>query len=58
VRDGKVVKEAPLRYAGQVSTYEGQLIPDQAGTFDLEVLAMDARRANFGMTKIPLTVKP
>ncbi|RMG44161.1 MAG: hypothetical protein D6723_19675 [Acidobacteria bacterium] len=58
VRDGKVVKEVPLRYAGRMSTYEGRLTPTQAGTFDLEVLAMDPSRANFGMATRPLTVKP
>lgn len=53
VRDGAVLHEVPLHYAGEQSTYEGTLPLNEAeaeGTV-LEVLAMDPEHANFGMAR-------
>jgi hypothetical protein len=56
VRAGKVLDEVPLRYAGVSSTFAGQLRLNQWGRFRLEVLAMDATEANFGMVSRSATV--
>jgi len=56
VRDGKVVGEVPLKYAGVSSTYTGQLILKDTGPTVLEVLAMDAANANFGLISRDVTV--
>lgn len=49
MRDGEVIAEEPLRYAGEASTFEGALTKPGEGPFELRVLATDAERANFGM---------
>lgn len=53
VRDGKVLVEAPLGFTGETSEYEAELaVPADAvpGPVTLRVLAIDAARANTGMT--------
>ena len=45
---GEVIAEAPLAYAGQRSKFGGAIVAPEAGVFELEVLAIDAERANFG----------
>lgn len=54
VQDGQVLETAPLAYAGEASTYEGVIsvpaVASEAG-LSLQVLAMDAARANFGMVE-------
>ena len=48
VADGNVVAETPLAFAGETSIYEGSLtVPDGDG-YAIEILALDADRANFG----------
>ncbi len=51
LRDGVIVSETPLAYAGETSTYEGLLpVPGPGdGSVVLQVLAIDASRGNFGM---------
>lgn len=58
LRGGQVVAEAPLTYAGKQSTYAGQLSLRAAGPLELEVLAMDASTANFGLARHKVTVEP
>jgi hypothetical protein len=58
VRDGKVIAKAPLSYAGKKSTFAGQLSLPKAGSFELEVLAMEPTNANFGMVRRTVTVNP
>ena len=41
VRDGRVINEVPLRYAGEKSTFAGRVPLPTAGPIELEVLAMD-----------------
>ncbi len=55
--DGEVVAETPLVYAGESSTYQGDLPLEAAGEYQLEVLAMDAANANFGIVSRPLVVR-
>jgi len=58
LQDAKTVVEAPLTYAGTESTYSTQLVPPAAGTYQLEVLALDAANANFGHVVRLITVEP
>ena len=48
MRDGRVVAETTLLFAGETSTYEAALAPLEPGTYDVEVLASDSVAANFG----------
>jgi hypothetical protein len=51
VKDGRIVTEAPLSFAGETSTYEGRLAPPEPGDYELQVLALDPERANNGMAR-------
>ena len=54
VRDGAVVAEVPMTYAGETSTFSGGLaVPSQGGD-RLRVVVSDAERANFGMAEMAL----
>lgn len=46
-----------LQYAGEVNTYSGVLTGLEAGRYRLEVVAMDAGHANFGVSHLFLTVE-
>lgn len=57
--DGEVVSEQRLRFAGQISTFEGSVpVPEAArgADLELEVLVSEAARQNFGRHAIPLGV--
>jgi hypothetical protein len=55
LRDGRVVAEAPLSFAGTTNEYDGTLtVPDEGAT-EVRVTARDAERVNFGMGTAPLT---
>ena len=58
LRDGKVAGETQLRYAGEASTYEGSFAGLAAGEYELEVLASNAKTANFGRGGMRVTVQP
>ena len=58
LRDGQVVAEAPLAYAGTPSTYTGRLAVAAAGAAEVEVLAMDPSTANFGRARLAVLVEP
>ena len=58
VKEGKVLTETPLAYAGMTSTYAGKLDVKTAGAVELEVLASDKTAANFGLFRQKLTVAP
>lgn len=54
---GEVVSEAPLRFAGEISTFEGAVpVPEtvRGSDLELEVLVSEAARQNFGRHAIPL----
>lgn len=54
VRDGTVVAEIPLTFAGTPSEYAGAIAaPAEPGAVTLRVLAVDRARANTGMTDRP-----
>lgn len=49
--DGEVLETAPLAFAGESSIYEGEIPVPEGEGLSLQVLAMDADRANFGMVE-------
>ncbi len=44
----EVAAETPLTYLGERSKFGGAVVAPRAGVFELEILAIDAERANFG----------
>lgn len=48
LRDGAVVTEAPLAFAGETSIYEGRVAAG-SGSWELRVVAVEPERANTGM---------
>ncbi len=48
LRDGRPVREVPLRFAGEASLYEATLPAPEPGSYRLEVLVADTARANLG----------
>lgn len=58
LRDGEVVAETRLAYAGTTSTFAGTLVPPGPGRYELRVTAVDAARANTGIVATELTVGP
>lgn len=54
---GRVVAESSLRYAGTTSEYEGSLRAPRAGDFELQVIASDAAKGNFGMAAQEMVVR-
>ncbi len=55
LRDGAVVAEAPLSFAGTSSEYTGTVSVPDAGATQLRVVAKDADRVNFGRATMSLT---
>ncbi len=53
-----MVAETELEYAGESSTYRGTLPLESAGSYELEVLAMDPANANFGIVAKRISVHP
>ena len=54
LRDGAVVAEAPLSYAGTTSEYDGTIAVPDGGATHLRVTAQDAGRVNVGMATTAL----
>jgi hypothetical protein len=57
LRDGTVVADAPLSFAGTTSEYDGTITVPEGGATHLRVTAQDAGRGNFGAASTPLTEK-
>jgi hypothetical protein len=57
LRDGRVESETPMTYAGVQNTFHADVAP-VAGATELQVLALDAGGANFGMMREAVTVAP
>lgn len=55
--DDAVIAETPLAFSGTTSVYEGTLTLARTGSFQLEVLAMDPRKGNFGVVSRTLSVR-
>jgi hypothetical protein len=58
LRNGQVVEEVPLAFAGERSTYAGELPLSTAGPVELMVLAMDPANANFGWARQEFQLAP
>jgi hypothetical protein len=58
LRDGKVLSETPMTYAGVQNTFHANVSPGDAGATELQVLALDPGSANFGMTREAVAVVP
>lgn len=50
MRKGTPTRTVPLRYSGTTSTYITELEPLAAGAYDIEILALNGKTANFGRT--------
>ena len=57
LRDGAVVAEAPLAFAGTTNEYGGTVSVPEGGATRLRVMAQDADRINFGAVTRPLSQK-
>ncbi len=57
VRDGTVMAEDTLHFAGRTSQYETTLSAPAPGAYTLQVIAVDPTRANTGMATRTLTVR-
>ena len=57
LRDGAVVADAPLSFAGTTSEYDGTITVPEGGATHLRVTAQDAGRGNFGAASTPLAEK-
>lgn len=55
IRDGTVVHEAPLQFAGTTNHYNGTLAVPERGADHLRVTVADPGRANFGVATMKLT---
>lgn len=51
LRNGDVIAETTLAFAGERSTYAGELPLSTAGPVELMILAMDPANANFGWAR-------
>lgn len=53
-----MIAQAPLTFAGEVSTFAGEITPSSAGEVELRVLAAQPEEANFGRAWKTLEVRP
>ncbi len=58
LRNGDVIAETTLAFAGERSTYAGELPLSTAGPVELMVLAMDPTNANFGWARQEFQLAP
>lgn len=56
-RDGEIVAEAPLSFAGETSVYAGEIVAPGSGSWELLVVAEDPASRNFGRTVVPIVVE-
>ncbi|MDP2497243.1 MAG: hypothetical protein Q8W44_04535 [Candidatus Palauibacterales bacterium] len=57
VRDGRVVRESEMSFAGETNIFEGTITPPADGGYELVILASDAERANFGQVRTEVSVR-
>jgi len=58
LRDGKVMSEIPMTYAGVQNTFHVDVPVTAPGPIELQVLALDPGSANFGMTREAIAIVP
>jgi hypothetical protein len=57
VQNGAIVREVPLAYAGEASTYAARLPGVPAGRYTLEIVAASPGSATFGVVRRTLTIR-
>ncbi len=57
VRDGRVVRDREMSFAGETNIFDGTITPPSAGSYELVVLASDAERANFGRVRTEISAR-
>lgn len=55
-RDGKLLKEVPLRYAGSVSQFAAALQLNEPGAYEITVYAYDPKNGNTGLDKTTMVL--
>src|ERR1700688_1657101 len=58
LRDGKVMSEIPMTYAGVQNTFHVDVPVTAPGPVELQVLALDPGSANFGMNREAIAIVP
>ena len=58
LRDGKIMSEVPMTYAGVQNTFHVDVPVTAPGPMELQVLALDPGSANFGMTREAVAIVP
>ncbi len=56
-KDGKLIKELPLEYAGRPSLFSGTFLSEETGSYDLTVFAFDPSNGNAGINRLTFEVK-
>lgn len=57
IQDDKIVKSAPMKYAGKTNIYHVEITaPDRAGSVEVLITASDESKANFGMDQMTMRV--
>jgi len=56
-KDGKLVKEVPLKYAGRPSLFSGTFSSEETGLYELTVFAFDPSNGNAGIDRLTFEVK-
>lgn len=56
-RNGEVLAEAPMRFAGERSTYTGAISAPESGDMELQVIAVDRGKANTGIATLAVTAR-
>lgn len=57
VRDGEIVGEWPMEFAGATSVYRTSVTLDMAGEYELQVFVIDAAKGNTGMATRTIAVR-
>ncbi len=57
LRNGDMVAESELAYAGEASRFAGEVTPPEPGAYTLEIIGAQPSKANFGHARMPLAIK-
>ena len=57
MRDGTLMSETPLEFAGENSMHRATIPAMDAGDVTIEVLSIDAARGNFGLARGNFSVR-
>ena len=57
LREGEVIQSKRLDFAGEVSTFSGSFEGIDPGEYEIQVIASQAKEANFGIASRMVTVR-